>query len=146
MFNKILFPVDGSDDSNKALNYVIDIANKYNSQVIVLHVHEVTGASYSHSGNHKYFYFTDEQVSRLLENSNSLLKEAEDKLINENIAVKTRLEKGRAGPEIVKVIGEENCDLVIMGSRGLSSTSDFLLGNTSNHVIHHSESAVLLIH
>jgi nucleotide-binding universal stress UspA family protein len=38
IFNKILAPTDFSDDSKNALAYAIDLAQKFGSEVIVVHV------------------------------------------------------------------------------------------------------------
>ncbi len=37
-FSKILAPTDFSDDSKNALNYAIELAQKFGSEVIVVHV------------------------------------------------------------------------------------------------------------
>jgi nucleotide-binding universal stress UspA family protein len=41
-FSKILIPIDGSDQSMKAADYAIEVAIKYNAQLIVLHVIHIT--------------------------------------------------------------------------------------------------------
>ena len=38
MFRKILVPVDGSEHSEKALSLVEELASKFGSEVLVLHV------------------------------------------------------------------------------------------------------------
>ena len=40
MFRKILVPVDGSEHSEKALSLVEELASKFGSEVLVLHVRE----------------------------------------------------------------------------------------------------------
>ncbi len=38
MFNKILCPTDGSDHAYKALDLAIDLAKKYDAELVILHV------------------------------------------------------------------------------------------------------------
>ena len=38
MFNKILCPTDGSDHSFKALDLAIDMAQKFDAELVILHV------------------------------------------------------------------------------------------------------------
>ncbi len=43
LFNKILFPTDFSKQSNLALKFVVDLAQKHNSDLIILHTFRLTG-------------------------------------------------------------------------------------------------------
>lgn len=38
MFKNILGPIDGSEQSNLAINYAVDLAKKYSAKVTLLHV------------------------------------------------------------------------------------------------------------
>jgi nucleotide-binding universal stress UspA family protein len=54
--------------------------------------------------------------------------------------------KGEAGPKIVEKAEENDCDLIVIGNRGLGSVRSILLGSVSNYVVHHIKSPILLIH
>ena len=43
MFNKILVPLDGSENSNRALDTAINISKKFNGQITLIHVYSVKG-------------------------------------------------------------------------------------------------------
>ena len=47
---------------------------------------------------------------------------------------------------ILKVAEEEDVDLIVVGSRGMSSPTRFLLGNVPNAVSHHASCDVAIIH
>ena len=40
---------------------------------------------------------------------------------------------------------EEDFDLIVIGSRGMSATKEFFLGSTSNYVMHKSKKPVLIV-
>lgn len=47
---------------------------------------------------------------------------------------------------IIKVLETGDVDLVVVGSRGLSSPTRFVLGNVPNAVSHHAPCDVAIIH
>ncbi|MCZ8514788.1 universal stress protein [Paenibacillus filicis] len=56
-----------------------------------------------------------------------------------------RLKEGDAGKEIVKYSEEAGCDLIVMGSRGLSGLREWWLGSVSHHVMQHTKRLVLIV-
>ncbi len=135
MFKKILFPTDGSENSQKALIFVIDLAKKYQAEVVVLHAHELSGIVYSPAGVPNYYTFDEELENELFSSCRQIIEIKEKELKEVGIKVKTILEKGSPGPSIVKTIESESCDLVIIGSRGLGPVKSVLLGSISYYVI-----------
>ncbi|HVM40946.1 MAG TPA: universal stress protein [Acidimicrobiia bacterium] len=57
-----------------------------------------------------------------------------------------RVERGQPAEAIIKALDVGDFDLVVVGSRGLSSPSRFLLGNVPNAVSHHAPCDVAVIH
>jgi nucleotide-binding universal stress UspA family protein len=47
--------------------------------------------------------------------------------------------------EIMKTAQEENVDLIVVGSRGLTEVKAFLLGSVSSKVSHRSKCPILII-
>ena len=64
----------------------------------------------------------------------------------QGLNVKTILKKGPAGPVIIEEAEKENCDLIVVGSRGLGNITSVLISSVSNYVVHHAKCPVLLIH
>lgn len=57
-----------------------------------------------------------------------------------------RVERGDPADAILKALEVGDFDLVVVGSRGLSSPTRFLLGNVPNTVSHHAPCDVAIIH
>lgn len=55
------------------------------------------------------------------------------------------LKEGDAGKEIVKYCEEAGCDLIVMGSRGLSGLKEWWLGSVSHYVSQHTKRSVLIV-
>lgn len=59
--------------------------------------------------------------------------------------VHTRVEEGKPGPVICRVVEEDGCEIVVVGRRGMGEIEDILFGSVSHYVLHHSRSHVLLV-
>lgn len=134
---KILVPVDGSLSSKNTAKYAATLAVARNALVVLLHVHERLPMTLGGDAA---------QVVRksLAEESAKLL--AEFAGIVEGVGAKcvpvTR--EGDPGPAIVQVQEEEDCDLIVMGSRGLTRVEGLVLGSVTTKVLHLASCPVLL--
>jgi nucleotide-binding universal stress UspA family protein len=59
--------------------------------------------------------------------------------------VTTRVKKGKAAEVILATAVQEQSDLIVMGSRGLSPIKELVLGSVSHNVIVHSDCPVMII-
>lgn len=60
-------------------------------------------------------------------------------------AVRTRLERGDAAEEILRVLREEQADLAVLGNKGMSDVPRFRLGSIPYRVSHHAPCDVLIV-
>jgi nucleotide-binding universal stress UspA family protein len=127
--SKFLVPVDGSWASNKALNMAVDLAKELGAKITLLHVQE--------GGISRVKPELAKQLGdAILAQASSMIKDVEfDK----------RNESGSPGTVITDIAEKENSDLIVMGDKGHSSVRRFLLGSVSNHVLHYSDRAILIV-
>jgi nucleotide-binding universal stress UspA family protein len=152
MYKRILLPTDGSENSKRAGKHAIWIANITGADIIILHVietyysrMEVLPISTLPSPD-EYLY------KELMEEGNKFLKNFKDDLEEnqcngkcENVKFKTLLKEGKPHLEIIKIISEENVDLVVMGASGRHGLDRFLLGSVTERVIRAAKKPVMLI-
>ncbi len=149
LFSKILVPIDGSEPSFHAAHIASNIANKFNSEIIVLYV--VVSPSKSEYANLTGLV-TPKQIDMIIENAK---KEARDwfnriedtiKEKNPNIKVSTKviLTGVAVYGEIIQYAGQENIDLIVIGTRGRSGVKKLLLGSTASGVVTYADSPVLV--
>jgi nucleotide-binding universal stress UspA family protein len=140
MFKKILVPVDGSEDSKKALKCALDVASKYGSRLTALYV--VAKRVYAHI--HELGVLA--MLSNELEiEGKEVLKEAEELAKLLGLSIETKLVHGFPAEEILRIAEKENYDLIVIGSKGLSGVKAFLLGSVSDKVTHHAKCSVLIV-
>ncbi|MDW0272861.1 MAG: universal stress protein [Nitrososphaeraceae archaeon] len=140
MFTKILVPVDGSDNSYKALEAALVLSEKLGSNISVLNVMEQVPITHIES---------EKLLSELLEaykkENQEMLSKCSDIASQKGITIKTVLLQGNPAPVILDYSKKENFDLVIMGSRGMGKFKELILGSVSSKIVHHSPCAIMII-
>jgi nucleotide-binding universal stress UspA family protein len=126
---KLLVAVDGSEQANKALDYAYMLALRFKSKLTILHVAETKLAS-----------LEPDAVKQISEN---ILSDAAARI--KGVSVKKQLEYGSPAENIINVARDDDYDLIVLGSRGLSSVKRFLMGSVSEDVSMHSRRSVLVV-
>jgi nucleotide-binding universal stress UspA family protein len=60
--------------------------------------------------------------------------------------VRVRSERGDPADALVTVADDTGADLIVVGSRGMTSASRFILGSVPNKVSHHAPCDVMIVH
>jgi nucleotide-binding universal stress UspA family protein len=130
---KLLTAVDGSKYADKALEYAVQLAKNFNSKLSLLHVEE-----------DKLVRIGGPQVVDCLGTvGECILKDASKKV--ESISFDQILEYGSPAEIIIKVAKKAKVDVIVVGSRGLSSIRRYLLGSVSDDISLHSRCSVLIV-
>jgi len=138
---KILITTDFSEFSRYAFGYATTLAEKFEAELIILHVIQPTitpsdiawaAPPPNLSGEH------DELVKQSLER-------LVDKLIPNSIKSRTILSHGSPAREIIETGRKENADVIIMSTHGLGGLSHVLFGSTAEKVVRKSSCPVLII-
>lgn len=143
MFSKIIVGLDGSEYSFKALDFAIDIAKKYQSQLILVHV--VVRQIYAINPPEAGILAGTAIVRELEAEGKAILANGENSVKAHGLPVEIRLRQGVPAEEILRVAADEKVDLVVLGSRGLSQVKAFLLGSVSDKVSHHAKCPTLIV-
>jgi len=76
---------------------------------------------------------------------NVLLNKARNLLLKKGIESTPVLLRGDAATEILDYTDKENVDLIVAGSRGLSTFRGWLMGSVSRKLVHYSNCSVLIV-
>jgi len=141
---KILFAVDGNENSYNAIRKVTEILNIINSEIEIIYVkpgRENLPVEIIADGDWLQSLLIKQQelAEEIIEHA---LNIAEEKGIN--VTSKTILE-GSPIEEILNYIEKSPKDLIIMGSRGREGISSMLLGSVSKGILNNSHSPALII-
>ena len=140
---KILLAVDGSKNSLNAVDCLIEHADWYREkpQVELVTVHlpvpKLPRMSLVVGKNQIRRYYEEEGEARLVA--------AKKKLYAAGIEYRPRILVGPIAETIVEHAKHSRCDLIFIGSRGMTELGKALLGSTATKVLHLSSIPVLLV-
>jgi len=135
VYHQILVALDGSADSKTALRHAVTLARDQNAKLTLLTV--VPYAPTPVGPGVAPPPETDET-------HNEIIREALA-TIPDDIGVVTRLEHGEVADTILKAVGADRYDLLVMGSHGHSRVHRALLGSVSERVLHKAAIPVLML-
>jgi nucleotide-binding universal stress UspA family protein len=75
----------------------------------------------------------------------SVLKRAEHYVRDQGVELDTHAREGDPAEVIIEIANEQQADLIVVGSRGLTGIKRFLLGSVSNKVSHHAPCSVMIV-
>lgn len=131
MFKKILVGVDGSSQSEKALETAINIANQYSAELnIATVIIDITNKI------------------DLTKNFQKLHTEIIEKNKEKVKSTKSAILFGNISEELIKFAKNENIDLIILGNIGSgfkAGLEKFFIGSVCNEVIKNSACNVLVV-
>jgi nucleotide-binding universal stress UspA family protein len=137
-FKRIVLAVDDSDSSRRAARKAIYIAKETGIEITALHVIYIpivaTPPPPAYMPNKR---------KTMEKNGKKLLDEIEKRGLDNGIKIKKKLLEGVPDNEIIKFARKN--DIIIMGSKGHSALDRILIGSTSENVLHHSNSTVMIV-
>ena len=147
MFEKILIAYDGSKGAEHALDEAIKLARLTDAQLVILTVyrhHSMLEASLSMVRG------AIERGGNLDEEMRGAAREAADYAKNRAKAaghekVSAFIKTGQPARTLVAFAKEKECDLIVVGSRGMGATEGYLLGSVSHKVTGLAECPVLVV-
>jgi len=146
MITNILVPVDGSEHSKKALELACDLADKYDAQIHVLHV--ILSPEAKHT-------LVLGGAAVTVDASKEEIEEAGHKVIEaaKEIAaghgrknIETDVVGGPTAQRILDYSKDNDIDMIVMGSRGLSDLSGLVIGSVSHKVSHLAPCTCVTVH
>jgi nucleotide-binding universal stress UspA family protein len=140
MFSKILVPVDGSDNSHRALDAALLLSEKLGAKVTAIHVMEDIPVLHIQSEK-----LLREVLYAYKKESQLLLSKCSEIATRKGLSINTKLLQGNVGSTILDFCEKEKYDIIIMGSRGMGNFKELILGSVSSKVVHHSRCPVLVI-
>lgn len=153
MYNNILLPIDGSENSKRAAEHAIHIANISNGDVTILFVVEpnyprlpTLPISTLPTPDENYYDELREEGKKLIKNFENEIEKNQCEGKCKNIHINTLIREGKAYIEILETRDEENIDLIVMGASGRHSTLDrIVLGSVTERVIREARVPVMVI-
>jgi nucleotide-binding universal stress UspA family protein len=149
VFEKILVPLDGSDSAEKALEYAKEIAARFGSALVLVHVapgyEAAVGATIAEP------FGATGSVGAAIEAEKAAEASASEYLravVEEHQGQEwqTLVVEGDSATAIADTVRSTGADLVVMATHARSGLKRFFLGSVSDDVIKRVECPVLVVH
>lgn len=134
VFNRIAVALDFSEHDEKLIAFAIGQGNEKSEYYLV---HVVESASASLLGKDSNDYETQQDLERL--------KHYAQQLNTQGYAATALLGFNRRAAEIVRIVNETGCEMLILGAHRHSGIKDYLYGETVNTVRHELDIPVLIV-
>ncbi|MGF7117822.1 universal stress protein [Methanobacterium oryzae] len=147
MYKKILLPTDGSESAERAAEHAFRFGSRVGAEIIVLNVIETprfTGIRPTDE---------DELRSNLEQEGQKSFDRISDKLTGfrsgekceKEVRLTFKFKEGSPADTILKTIGEEGIELVVMGTSGKRGLDRFLLGSVAENTMRSAPCPVLVV-
>lgn len=138
---RILVPLDGSDNSFRALDVAIFLAKKTNAKLIGFYSVSPMLMTETHMVDPLRCQFEEKKYA------NQVLDKVKSTCVQNDVDFTKIVEFGTPGYTIIRFIKNKDnkIDLVVMGSRGSSALKEVFFGSVSNYVLHKSPAPVLIV-
>jgi nucleotide-binding universal stress UspA family protein len=139
-FHRLLVAIDGSDNAELALAAAMTASRRDNGRLTLISVAPKVMRSAFGSA-----VISPEQLQREADvEAERVLREAVRRL-PDDVPATTIFRQGKPGPEIVAEARNGDYDAILLGARGVGRVGA-LIGSVSQHVLHHADIPVIVIH
>jgi len=133
-----LVPVDGSACALAAARYAVELVQRFSGEIILLHCHK----PFPITLGEPYF---QRAITKINEQCEELLMPFHELMTQSQLPHEVRVLEGPAAEKIVSAAKIEECEMIIMGSRGRGDLQGLILGSVAHRVLHSAPCPVLII-
>ncbi len=138
-WKNILLATDGSRYSEAATNRAIELAKSYGGYLKIVSVVDIPPEFYSHI---KALKAADE----LIQKAKGVVAAVKNKAEEQGIKTDTFVKEGEASKVVTDLAGEQNVDVIVIGSHGRTGLRRLLMGSVAESVIGIASCPVLVTH
>jgi len=137
---RVLVPTDFSDSARHALTYGVSFAREFGAELLLVHVVENLTVGYASDLFPVPMAEVSEEISGY---ARSELGKLAAEVREKGVAVREIVAQGKPSAEIVRIAGEEQADLIVLGTHGKGMLDKALFGSTTERVIRKAPCPVL---
>ncbi len=148
MISKILVAVDFSENSKRALDAAVDLAEKLNASITILNVIQtppsMAGSIGFFSGDVPVYFdplFYDELKKKSEQSIANVINKVKE--LKPNMTLLPLVKEGNPVREIVDA--SRDFDLIVVGHKGVSRVHEAFMGTTSERIVNLAKCPVLVV-
>ncbi|TLQ17423.1 universal stress protein [Lentilactobacillus parafarraginis] len=140
MYEKILVPIDGSENSKKAVSEAAKLAKKFDSTLIIVSI----------ASDQRYVQYGvtlgQDVMASFQQRGEEILEDAAADAEKLGVKAETHFVVGVPKIQIARELPEKyGVSLIVMGKSGVNGLSRAILGSTTAYVVRHSTVNVMVI-
>jgi nucleotide-binding universal stress UspA family protein len=136
-FKHILVPTDFSEPSERALGLAVALAGPFDARLTLLHVWTIPNTGYAEA-----LSWPIDDMERV---ARTALDDALASTVKLHPATEAVLLEGKEWKQILEVVKQRGCDLVVMGTHGRRGLPRFVLGSVAEKVVRLSPVPVITL-
>jgi len=141
MLKKICIAYEGSDNSNRAFDFAVDMCMLCPSAALEVTVLSVVVPPEQSD----VIVNVDQIIASMRSRHEKMLSALVQKAKDRGVTIHTEIMTGDAAEEILKYVRDKQFDLVIVGQKGKSLIDQFVLGSVSRRVVRYAVCAVTVV-
>lgn len=139
---KILVAIDGSDNAQRALQYAVHTAKDHKSasvHLLTVHPEPIVHGAIT-------VYFDRDKLKQIYrERGEALLQRAAASVSTSGVPCTQEMVFGDVAQSIARRADELDCDVIVMGTRGLGALGSLVLGSVATKVVHLTQRPATLV-
>jgi nucleotide-binding universal stress UspA family protein len=141
MIKTVAVGTDGSDTAAKAVEFAIDLAERYEAKIVFLSAYKAA----SEERRQRESRDAPEDVQWQFSGSEDVdpaLRDAEDSAKERGLDSKSEAKEGDPSKVLVELAGKHNADVLVIGNKGMDRK---VLGSVPNTVSHKAPCSVVIV-
>jgi universal stress protein A len=144
---KILVPIDNSENSAEALRHAVDLSSLGHAKVFALHVVEMSSFEkarvFGTVRDTPLKYINEKIINKGKMETEDFIKKSINR--TKSVKIESLVRIGNPFVEIIAAADEKKVDLIIMGTHHRKGLFHLFMGSVAEKVLKHSNCAVLTI-
>lgn len=145
MYAKILVPLDGSKRAEKILSHVEEMAQRFDSELILVQIIETGSISMLIGSEISPTNYYLEWFEHWKEEAGAYLNTIQAGLREKGVRSSVIVNEGTVVEEIINIAEHEGVDLIAMASHGRTGLSQVFYGSVAAGILHRIDRPLLLI-
>jgi nucleotide-binding universal stress UspA family protein len=147
---KILFATDLSKNSAYAFYYAVHMAKRDDAEIVILHAVEplppmlISFKDFEHKVAKDRWEETVKKFKERIQDISAKV-DARMGISSVDLISDILIRLGNPVEEILKVVDEEGCDVIVLGTHGKGFLEQTLLGSVSSSVLHRTRKPVFIV-
>jgi universal stress protein A len=139
---KIACCVDFSENAKAAFETALELAENFQAKLYILHV---LPPVFNPVLPDSEYVFPEQPKDALIIKVEERIQQEYGSLVGQEVDSRTVVLDGHISSEIIRFLGDEDIDLVVLGSYGASGMGLVLFGSVANRVSHKAPCSVMIV-